>query len=498
MNYKKIEKRVQSMFDNCELDNDIISTKISKENVQRLMDYQIVHTLNLLISFIKNQVVLDGSSTGTGKTYTSICVCKELGLRPLIICPLSITSVWKSVCDYFDVHPIAIVNYEMIRTGKIKTKIKDQIKFDENDKNNENNENNKNNDLDKILKIVDGKYEWNFSKNTLVIMDEVHKCKNKNSLNGQLLISLKNKVKLLMLSATVADKPENFNVFGYMLGFYKNISKSRNWISSIIRDDNNRLDLKTSTLYEKLYPEKGARMSMDDIGIKFPKNHISVTCYTLNEKDQQEINAYYQHIQNKKELNNEHLSVTTILKCRQKIEFLKISIIVELIKKYLEIGKSIVVFVNFLNTLNGLEKVLKRTGLEYSSVQGGQSLEQRDIEINKFQANNTRIIICTMQSGSQSISLHDIHGNAPRVSLILPSFSSIDLIQAFGRIYRVGLKTPAIQKIILCDDVYEKLICEKIKEKLQFNIKLAENDTQNKVTKDLLKMFDNNNLEDLW
>src|SRR5437868_13705235 len=123
--YKNFERKVNDMFNAGEIDIDLLSTKISKENCQRLLDYQIIHAINLILCFKKNMVALDGSSTGTGKTYTSICVCKELGLRPLIICPLSIMSVWKSVCDYFDVHPIAIINYEMIKVGKSNSKSND-------------------------------------------------------------------------------------------------------------------------------------------------------------------------------------------------------------------------------------------------------------------------------------------------------------------------------------------------------------------------------------
>lgn len=480
--FKKIEKRIEDMFDKCEIDENLFTINLKKVNIQRLLDYQITHTFNLIACFKNNMVVLDGSCTGTGKTYTSICVCSELGARPLIICPLSIISVWKTVCEYFDVHPIAIVNLETIKARKASYTKKDN--------------------LSNVLKIVNGKYDWNFDKNTMVIIDEVHKCKNHKSHNGEILLSLKNKTKILMLSATVADKPEFFKVYGYMLGFYKNISKSKSWINAILREENNRLGDVTSPLYNKLYPEKGSRMSLDDIGTKFPKNQISVDCYTLNEKDQEKMNQFYQNLKkegdDKDNKSSSLLAVSTILLSRQKLELLKVPIVIDLMEKYLENNKSIVIFVNFINTLKRLIEILIQQKKQYSVLHGDLSLEERDIEINKFQSNHTKIIICTMQVGSQSISLHDIHGDAPRVSLLLPSFSSIDLIQALGRTYRVGLKTPTIQKIILCNDPNEKLICEKIKEKLRFNTKLSENDTQNKVTKNLLKSIENENVEDLY
>ena len=53
------------------------------------------------------------------------------------------------------------------------------------------------------------------------------------------------------------------------------------------------------------------------------------------------------------------------------------------------------------------------------------------------------------QAGGTGLSLHDVNGEHPRVSLISPSFSAIDLKQALGRIHRAGAKSPAVQKLSL-------------------------------------------------
>jgi superfamily II DNA or RNA helicase len=457
------------MYDKCEIDNDLLTTQISKENVQKLLDYQIFHTINLIVCLKKNNVILDGSSTGTGKTYTSICLCKELNLEPLIICPKSIISIWASVCDYFGVHPLAIINYETIKNNK---KQHDYMNI-----------NNKT-----YLSIDEyGNYIWKLDENNIVIMDEVHKCKNTTTLNGKLLLSLKHNIKILMLSATIADKPSKFKIFGYMLDFYPSLSKSQHWIHNIIRDDENNVGNKNSSLYEKLYPEKGSRMSIDDLGSKFPKNKISVDCYSLSYKDRKEMDKYYDKIKENKE---NKINLNIILECRQKIELLKIPIIIDLIDKYMESNKSIVIFVNFLDTLHKLSNFLKKEKIDHSILYGNLNNEERDIEINKFQINAVRIIICTIQTGSQSISLHDISGKNPRVSLILPSFSSIELVQALGRIYRGGIKSHALQQIIFCSDTYEKLIAENIKDKLKFYTQLSENDNSNKITLNLVESLD--------
>lgn len=488
--YKRIDKRIQNMFEKCEFDDDLLGTNISKDSVAKIHDYQIFHVINLISCLKKNNAVIDGSHTGTGKTYTAICVCKEMKLRPLIICPKSIISIWKMVCDYFDVHPLAIINYETIKKGRT-TKDKNKIKVDITDiiDNNDDMNNDNEYETDKYISINEsGEYEWKFDdiKDAIVIFDEAHKCKNSNTLNGKLLLSLKKyKIKILLLSATIADKPDNFKVFGYILGFYPTINKGRGWINGILRDDNNRLD-NVSSLYDKLYPYKGSRMSLDDIGTETSKNQISVDCYTLDKKSRKDIDIYYKEIRDACKTDNyDGSELVMITRARQKIELLKIPIVIDLIDKYLENGKYVVVFVNFLDTISKLEAYMKENNIEYGTITGNQTQSEREIEISKFQTNMTKVMICSIRV-TEGISLHDLTGKAPRVTLILPSFSSTDLIQALGRCCRSGMKSNVIQKIIFCSDTYEKLIADKLKEKLKFYTQLGENDKNKQVTMDLI------------
>ena len=454
MNFKKINSRINDMFNKGEFDNDFINTKLSDDSLKKLYGYQILHVYNLISCLKKTNVIIDGSSTGTGKTYTTLCVCKELELNPIIICPKSILNIWQTACEYFDIKPLAIVNYETIKLGEIYS-----------------------DDLCKRIKapflnLNDSsiKYEWELEKNTVIIFDEAHKCKNKNTLNGKLLLSVKNKCKIILLSATLSDTIDNFLLFGYMLDFYPTLSRGKNWIKAIIHEDQNRLiDKKISTLNKYIYPDKGSRMNIEDLGDKFPKNQITADCYMVDKAD--EINSYYQEIKKAYE-NNE---LVPILRARQKIELLKVQIFIEQTLKYLEYGKSVTIFVNFIETFDALSKQLKLNNIEYAKVHGKQETD-RDNEIDKFMSNQVKVIICTIQTGSIGINLHDTTGRFPRVSLISPSFSSVDLIQTLGRIYRTGIQTPVLQKIIYCANTYEKIICQKVKQKLNFINYLSDED----------------------
>ena len=58
----------------------------------------------------------------------------------------------------------------------------------------------------------------------IVIFDESHKCKNRKSVNSDLLFTLSHySTPILMLSATACDKEEYFRIYGYVFGLYQSI-----------------------------------------------------------------------------------------------------------------------------------------------------------------------------------------------------------------------------------------------------------------------------------
>jgi SNF2 family DNA or RNA helicase len=455
----KIEDRILQMFNERSFDKDFLNLNLD-DNIQKLLlNYQTLHVYNLVSSLKKNRVIVDGSNTGTGKSYTAIATCAQLKLTPIIICPKTIISMWHRVCQLFNVKPLCITNYESIRNGHII----------ENDKRIK----------PTFLKInEDGKFKWNLTNNHIVIFDEAHKCKNKKSLNGQLLLSLKNIANIMLLSATLADTPENFHVFGYMLDFYKDLRRAKNWINGIVREDISNKN-KISCLYKRIFPSKGSVMTLDDISQKMLENQISSECYDIDKEHKQMLNNAYKHIEKEYKTNQTAESLVKIIKARKIIELVKVPIFCELTEKYLALNKSVVIFVNFTETLNKLTEYFNKENIEYGTINGSQTIEERTNIINNFQKDQLRIIICMMQAGGVGISLNDKNGKYARVSLISPSFSSIELVQALGRIYRAGTLTPVIQKIIYCADTHEENISKNVNSKIKFLNKLSDNDLFN-------------------
>ena len=448
------------------------SLQFSEKTQSLLMSHQNMHVFNMIsaLNDKKNNAVLDGSYTGTGKTYTTAAICAETKRRPFVICLKSNISTWKRVLRLFDVEPLGVVNYEMIRTGKYYV---DGEAVD-----------------CPYIKREKNKFTWDFAeigkKNVVMVFDEVHHCKNKSSLNSKLLTSCKS-IKTIMLSATLCDKIEDFGVFGMMLGFYNSVGAGRHWLNDIVRKEKRRLDKKKeeasiNLLHKKIFNTKGSRMSLSDLKNDMGQDQISIECYTVDKKVQEKIDRLYEEVKKQKrkaedlqvmskgmstELVREKKAnaLQTITFKREKIENAKSDILLELATSYHESRMSVVIFVNYRSTHRMICDKLGKHGIDHAVIHGDQSGFERDDAIQSFQRNEVRMLVAMAQAGGSSISLHDTSGSFPRVSIISPSYSVIELVQILGRIKRSGTKSPTIQKIVYCDNTCEEHIAEKVREK---------------------------------
>lgn len=433
---------------------------------EKLYKYQIQNMINIIKCIKNNGTVLDASDTGTGKTYTAVATCKELNLNPIVVCPKAVMRTWYKVCEYFDVKPFFIVNYETLKYGKYyvhnKRKKCPYIFYDKS--------------VEEKTRDI---YRWKFKnkdrKKIIFIFDEVHKCTNFNTFNGLLLLSAKDtQIPLIILSATLADSPNKMKMFSYILNFIDKTTVKEQKISfdnylNIIDKWLYRDNTPMIRIHNLLYPDRATRMRIDGLGDLFPETQISAVPYNMGEKEEQMIQKEYDKIADlleelkEKKTKDKGGILVAILRARQKIELLKIPTFIELTKDFLEENKSVVIFVNFTATLKILSEMLNTKCLIY----GEQTDDQRQNNIDNFQENIERIIICNISAGGVGVSLHDLYGNHMRVSLISPCFSSIDLKQALGRIHRAGGKTKSIQRIIYTANTIEEQIADKLQIKLK-------------------------------
>ena len=451
------------------------TTVISNVTRQKLLSYQEKHVVKLVNILVKNCIALDSSETGTGKTYAAVAVAKETNRKPIIVCPKTLIINWMSVMDHFGVEYYDIVNYETIRNGKTYTS--ENYRFRKSSSYLE--------ILDDSMENFTGiKYQWKVPKDTIVIFDEVHRCKDPSTDNGKLLLSVKQlineKIPALILSATISDKLNDMKISFYLFGIIPEIRIYNSYIKSLkhkypkYKLDKSKFKNKVQYqiassnvqalyIYEEIR-EFTSRIKIKDLGDKFPSNQIVCQQFIAPETD--EIEKAYQQITDhmvelKEHPGENHLA--KIQKLKQEIELRKAPIFIEQAQLYLEENKSVIIFVNYLKTLEILVEALNIK----CKIYGNQTIEERQKSIDQFQSNQEKIIICQMRAGSVGIGLHDISGEHPRVTLINFPDSSSDLLQALGRAPRSGAKSIVLQRIIFVANInYEKIIMNNINRKL--------------------------------
>lgn len=432
-----------------------------------------------------------------------------MGLKPLIICPKSVITSWTNVLSFFDVEYYGVSNYESIQNCKMFTK---QSKYDKVNcpyitrveiKKDEIKDEAPKDTVKSVIKSVkkkspkkklpkkkefklndnnivdpeeDTKYSYiwkNLPNDIIIIFDEAHRCKNPRTLNSVILYTLaKTNSKIIMLSATISDKPENFALCGYVLGLYSHIRNAKNWMLSVSNKHNNNM---CSGIHNEIYPNYASRMRIKDLGKLFPDNQIVASCYDMDNAP--EIQEQYKIIEEEvaRLKHNEENSgnvLASILYARMKIETLKIPTYIEEAKKYIKEGNSVAIFVNFTQTLQTIADELKTNCVIF----GQQTREERQKSIDDFNNDLSRVIVCNICSGGVGISLHDLNGLFPRVSIISPGYSAQMIIQALGRIFRANAKTAVRQRIVFCSGTIEEDICANMKDKITNIGMLNDND----------------------
>ena len=84
------DKQIKDLFLNADFNSPLLSENIEPKIQEKLLDYQILHVQNLTKCLKNNNIVLDTSDTGCGKTYCALATCKQLNLIPIIFCPKTI------------------------------------------------------------------------------------------------------------------------------------------------------------------------------------------------------------------------------------------------------------------------------------------------------------------------------------------------------------------------------------------------------------------------
>jgi ERCC4-related helicase len=328
--------------------------------------------------------------------------------------------------------------------------------------------------------------------NALIILDEAHRCKAFNSLSAGLMIACKKQgYKLLNLTATLACDPREMRASGYANNLMRSFdSKSYKafciehgaewlgrWGALVFNPEDERAQAKMKAIHHSLFDIQkcASRLTRSMMAEYFPENQVDATAYTMDDINTKKIQAVYDWLDRELERLYEHCEnygeciLTLILEARQQIELLKVPLFVELIEDAYDEGNSVVCFVNFTRTLEAIStKLNHRKDLKglIGYIHGGQKDKDRERDIADFQADRKRIILANQAAGGIAIDLHDLNGLFPRVSILSPTFSAIQLLQAMGRIHRHGALTKCFQVLAYVAGTIEERACQRVQGKL--------------------------------
>lgn len=457
-------------------------------NLSGLLEYQKPSAEHLLRVVRKNRAALDASDCGTGKTFVSCAVVRELDLPTLVVCPDVARTGWLRAGAHMGVE-FDVIGYEMLRTGRTpfgrwqfplpkprKTRLKCltcQCFISADTSPCPYHYSGTHCVEVKTLPHNYGRFTFNPGVRCLVF-DEVHRCGDTDSLNSDMLLAAHQQaIQTLALSATAGDTPLKFKALGALLGLHSGERQPGFWQWSrlwncrpsphggfYMAGNVEQRRKVMSRLNSEIFPDHGVRVKIADLGDAFPECQITAELYDLNEGGA--IDKLYAEMDEAIQALREHAAedkqshLTVILRALQEIELLKVPVFVQLTEDANAQGYSVAIFVSFTQTLNELCKRLKTDCRIDGSQVGAAGQKRRQKCIDSFQANTDRRLVANSAAGGVCLSLHDTRGDAPRLGLVSPCSSAVNIRQVFGRLPRAGGKSKSLYRVILAAGTREE------------------------------------------
>lgn len=427
-----------------------------------LRSYQLPHAQALLEILRERGVAHDGSDCGTGKSYVGAWVAKELGKETLVICPLSVVEMWRSVLADFGV-TATVINYESAhrRMGVVKP-------------------------------WGSGSF-FQFSRVwPLTIYDECHRTAGDATLNSKMLIASRRAGgKILTLSATAADTVIKLKALGFALGLHQ-LQDYKLWLIQTgaemkpiygrggkpVMQKNGQPATKIeiskranaaamAQLHERIFGvgRRGSRMRIVDIP-DFPTTQIEVRlldgCSKEVERLSAELQTFYAQRNVLARFTEDELA--KLVFWRQAAEVAKIPHFIEMTEDALESSR-VAIFCNYNRTVDELISECEKMKWSCDVIRGEQKPDDRQKVITRFQANKLDVVVCNIQAGGVGVSLHDPVTKVPRTAIISPCWDAVGLKQAVGRVHRNGGGT-SMQYLAYWSTGIEARVASSVKRKI--------------------------------
>lgn len=407
----------------------------------------------MALSLVKNNVAVDLSDTGLGKTMHSLGAVSHFnGTAFIVICRAVSRHKWEKTVKDFGLSDrcLAVDSYQKFTSGR---HYKD------------------------LLTKIKGRgtsYQWHPHKRIIIIFDECQDAGGLTSLNSQLLIGTGRcpDTFALCLSATVADSPLKLKALGYLTGMH-DLTNYYTWClgNGCGKSPFGYNNLYFKSTYRKEVVTKlhahlkkyGVRIKRDEVMEFMPEETIEVELWDLGTRPKTGVIA--DALQKLEETRDEDLirheeavpGAVELMRDRQEAELLKLPTLASEITAAVESGLYCPVFLNFVNSIDALKTILTDNGVN-CGLFDGRDIKGREASLQDFMEARSHCIILQSQAGSAAIDLHDTIGEKPRMSFICPTYHAETMIQMLGRATRFGAKSPVIQRICFAEGTVEERV----------------------------------------
>jgi len=443
---------------------------------------------------------------GTGKTAHAIAVLRALNDAALVVCPRVSVAGWQRMGTHLNTEFDAL-HYEALRLGKT------PFGWWDNPMPAERKRIHRCTRCQRIVHPEDptdlcpypqphsphelvskpvphayGKFNWHSAIQTLVF-DEAHRCSALKSLQADMLIAARRqRIKTLVLSATVAESPLHFRALGYLLGLHNLVDARdgagpRGFYQWAFRHGCQKLPMLglhftagaarkreiLQALHAELFPERGTRVRIDSLGDAFPEIQITAELYNCEAAGR--IASLYGRMQCAVDRINARragdvAALTELIRDQQEIEMLMLPVFVELAEDAKAEGRHVALFFNYRETVEECCKMLGTTCRVDGSQTGDAGARRRMACVDAFQRDEEPYIVCTNAAGSESINLHDVRGEFPRLGLGSLGYSAKQTRQVVGRLRRALGKSKALFRFVLAAGTVQERVHKAVAGKL--------------------------------
>jgi len=425
-------------------------------NEDGLLAWQI-EPLKRLKAFWKagRTVTADFSDTGVGKTYVGLALARELRRHVFVVTLKNALYQWKEAAQHIGVD-CSVINYEGLKTGKHPA-----VRWQD--------------------KGEAGRWPlWRIDPDKcLVIFDEAQRTKAPDfTLDSKmLLMAAHQNIPCHLMSATIATSPVFMRAAGFALGLHNNhdfpqwleqqecFQRGDKWVFS-----NSPLVMRR--LHNHIFTTNAVRVKKADLGTMFPESVIEPMLVEVDgiSKVFTELRAAFKTML-AKTASYADSKYGFIMAARQRAEFLKVPIVVEMAREAVDDGKSVALFFNFDAPLREAMRLLK---MPHAVITGETPAKERKRLQDLFQSDLLDILALNVESGGAAISLH---GQREREAIIMPTFNASTLRQVFGRVHRAK-GSRSRQRVLFAAGTIEEDICANVRAKLDNLDLLNDGDTQ--------------------